>query len=160
MDNFCAPGAEQCSLVGMTHKDLPDDWPARPLDDPAVAPDVVDLCVRDRDRAVGGLSVLYCRRDGTLGQPVFVQEVAAGELPEVVERLVEAGTELPGVGGVVVSVVRPWGAVDDADRAAHQRALDVCRAVGLRLLGMYVVTRAGVTLLPVADGLTAPRDVA
>lgn len=144
----------------MSYLDLPDDWPSRPLDDPCVGPDIVDLCVRDSDREEGGLSVLYCRRDGSLAQPVFFEARHAVDLLETAERLVEAAAELPGVGGVVVSVVRPGGAVDDGDRMAHQRVIEVCRALGLRLFGMYVVTRARVTPLPLAEALRAPRDVA
>lgn len=144
----------------MSFDDLPADWPARPLDDVPLATSVVDLCVSNLDRHVGGLSVLLCRTDRTLSQPMFVEEVPRVELCEAVARLVEAGSQLPGVGGVVVSVVRPWGAVTDLDRAAHQSALDACRASGLLMLGMYVVTLAGVTHLPLAEGLAGRTDVA
>jgi hypothetical protein len=144
----------------MTFHDLPDDWHSRRLDDPTVAPSIVDLCISDRDRSTGGLSVLLCRTDGTLSQPVFLERVPAHELPVAVERLVHAATHLPGVGGVVVSVVRCGGAVTDGDRRVHQRAIEECRAAGLPLLGTYVVTRASVTPLPVASELGASRDVA
>lgn len=144
----------------MTFHDLPQDWPTRRLDDPTVAPSIVDLCVSDADRDAGGLSVLFCRSDGTLSQPVFLERVPARELPLAVRRVVHAASHLPGVGGVVVSVVRRWGAVTDADRQVHQRAIEECRAAGLALLGAYVVTRASVEPLPVAAGLTAPREVA
>ena len=153
MDNFCAAGAGRAMLPRMSFEDLPKDWPARPLDDVSVGASVVDLCVSDRDRGVGGLSVLLCRTDRTLSQPVFVEDVPGSELCEVVARMVEAGSHLPGVGGVVVSVVRPWGAVTDLDHAAHQSALEACRGSGIPLLGMYVVTRASVTHLPLAEGL-------
>ena len=144
----------------MSFDDLPADWPARPLDDLTVAPSVVDLCVSDRDRRVGGLSVLLCRPDRTLSQPMFVEGVPRAQLCEAVARMVDAGSHLPGVGGVVVSVVRPWGAVTDLDRAAHQSALDACRVSGLTLLGMYVVTLASVTHLPLAEELGGRTDVA
>ena len=84
MDNFCAAGAGRAMLPRMSFKDLPKDWPARPLDDVSVGASVVDLCVSDRDRGVGGLSVLLCRTDRTLSQPVFVEEVPGSELCEVV----------------------------------------------------------------------------
>ncbi|GAA5161563.1 hypothetical protein [Ornithinimicrobium tianjinense] len=144
----------------MSFEDLPDNWPERSLADPTFAADVVDLCVSDADRRIGGLSVLLARLDGALSQPIFVGSIPAEELTDAVTRLVEVAEHLPGVGGVVLSLVRPWGAVSDADRVVHQHAIEVCRASPVPLLGTYVVTRASVTHLPVAEELRIPGDAA
>lgn len=143
----------------MTFHDLPKDWPHRSLADPRTAADVLDLCVSDRDRSAGGLSVLLCRHDHTLAQPVFVGPLDdAPDLPDLLDRLVEMTTSVPGVAALVLAVVRSWGGVSDADRRLHQHAIEVCRARGVDLLGTYLVTGLAVTRLPVADHLVAPQS--
>lgn len=135
----------------MSFQDLPDDWPTRPLHDPALATDVLDLCVSDRDRLTGGLSVLCCREDATLSQPIFVaNDGTEGDLAWGVEQMVSILAELPGVGGMVMAAVRPTGHVTDEDRRAHERAMSACRSHGLALWGFYLVTHAAITPLPVA----------
>lgn len=150
----------------MSFDDLPRDWPTRSLADHVFAADVLDLCVSDADRTTGGLSVLLCRPDGSLSQPLFVAEVPdeAG-LREAVSAVVLGSLSLPGVDGLVVAAVRARGAVTDADRRVHQHAIEVCRRALLRLHGTFVVTRSRVTHLPVAAQLRSvqavqPRDVA
>ncbi len=39
----------------MTYQDLPTDWPSRPVTDPAITSDLLDLVVRDADRVDGAL---------------------------------------------------------------------------------------------------------
>lgn len=147
----------------MSFDDLPPDWPTRSLADPTFAADVLDLCVSDSDRLTGGLSVLLCRPDGSLSQPLFVADVPheAG-FREAVSAVVLGSLSLPGVDGVVVAVVRRSGGVTDADRRLHQHAIEVCRRALLTLHGTFVVTCLGVKHLPVATQLhtVQPRDVA
>lgn len=144
----------------MTFQDLPRDWPARPLSDPVLAADVLDLCVTDGDRIQGGLSVLLCRRDDTLAQPVFVGDVPEDDLCATISRILDVTEEMGDVGAIVVGIVRSWGSVTDADRMVHQRAIEVCGSAGLRLLGTFVVTTGGVTHLPVAAELLARHGAA
>lgn len=145
----------------MTFEDLPDDWPSRPLGEPGFTADLLDLCVTHGDRLQCGLSVLICRRDATLAQPVFVGEIPdEDELPQTVERLVELTQEMPDVGGVVLGFVRPWGSVTDRDRALHQHAIEVCGRAGVRLLGTFVVTTAGIAHLPVEAGVVERHGAA
>jgi hypothetical protein len=145
----------------MSFDDLPQDWPTRSLADPVLAADVLDLVVNDRDRMQGGLSFLLCRGDGRLSQPVFV-----GQIPhqaarrETVGSTVLTAVTLPGVGGLVVGIVKPWGGVDDDDRALHEHILAMCRRAQLPLLGTYVVTGTGIDRLPVAAGLQDVGDQA
>ncbi|MDO5740169.1 MAG: hypothetical protein Q4P07_08480 [Ornithinimicrobium sp.] len=138
----------------MSFDDLPRDWPSRPLRDPDFTADVLDLCVSDQDRTAGGLAVLFCRRDDTLAQPVFVGDIPDEQgLLDALVSLGRATVEMPPVAGAVMAIVRPWGAVCDGDRRAHQQAIEVCRGVGITLLGMYVVTRTSISCLPVAPEL-------
>jgi hypothetical protein len=145
----------------MSYQDLPRDWPTRSLADPAFAADVLDLCVSDADRMTVGLSFLLCRADGSLSQPVFVGRIPhETAMRETLATTVLTCVTLAGVGGLVVGIVRPWGGVNDQDRALHQLALEVCRRARLDLHGTFVVTGAGVTHLPVAEQLRSGQDVA
>ncbi len=145
----------------MSFSDLPRDWPARSLADPTFAADVLDLCVSDADRMTGGVSFLLCRADGSLAQPVFVRGLPhETAMRETVAATVLTCLTLAGVGGLVIAVVRPWGAVDDRDRRLHQLAIEVCRRAAIDLHGTFVVTGAGVTHLPVAAPLRSGQDVA
>ncbi|WP_151524188.1 hypothetical protein [Serinicoccus kebangsaanensis] len=140
----------------MSFENLPDDWPTRSLDDPALAADVVDLVVSDADRSAGALGFLLCRPGGSLAQPVVVGEVGREDPREVVGRMIPVIEDLPDTPGFVLVLARPRGGVTDADRSLHQYALDACQDAGLSLWGTYLATHAGVTHLPVAAGLV-PR---
>lgn len=145
----------------MTFHDLPPDWPTRSLADPLFAADLLDLCVSDADRTTGGLSFLLCRGDGSLAQPVFVGDIPhETALRETVSATVLSCVTLAGIGGVVVGIARSWGLVSDQDRRLHQHALEVCGRALVDLHGTFVVTGAGVTHLPVAQGLRSGQDVA
>lgn len=145
----------------MTFEDVPDDWPTRPLSDQVLAADLLDLCITDQDRMKGGLSLLLCRRDDTLAQPVFVGDIPRpDELWFTMERTLEITAEVPEAAAVVVALVRHWGTVTDADRALHQHAIEVCGRTGIRLLGTFLVTSAGVTPLPVASALLSRHGAA
>lgn len=141
----------------MTYEDLPSDWPARSLADPALAADVVDLVVSDLDRSSGGLSFLLCRPGGTLSQPVFVETQGCPDRADVVRQMTDGLREVPEVRGLVLAVAKQFGGLDDDDRRVHDAALQVCRELGLTLHGTYLATHAGVRLLPVAVELTSHR---
>ena len=138
--------------------ELDPDLPPFPPDlaDPATAAEVLDLLITPEDRRGGGIGVLLCARDDTLLQPIFVGGLPGQEgLLAGIGRLVGITREMPMVASLVLAVVKPWGHVTDTDRAAHQRAIEECCAVGVRLLGTYVVTTAEVIPLPVGPGLAA-----
>jgi hypothetical protein len=61
----------------MTFEDLPNDWSDRPLTDPALLSDVLDLVVFEKDRAAGAVSFLLCDDEGRLVQPVTIGELPA-----------------------------------------------------------------------------------
>lgn len=143
----------------MSFEDLPDDWPTRSLDDAATARDVLDLVVRDGDRTRPGIAVLLCNGAGRLLQPVIVHDATPSrDLRDDLRvlRTVVLGETSGGGHGVLVpavlmALVRPSGAVGDVDRAWHQRVIEVCRAAGVRLLGVHLVTRSRVETLPGPD---------
>ncbi|WP_295702684.1 hypothetical protein [Lapillicoccus sp.] len=129
----------------MSFDDLPDDWKSRPLTDPRLAADVVDLFVRDDDRRAGAVAVLVCDDEHRLLQPVVVT-MDADPVPLVDKQLVvERFTELVGHGlgsSLILAVARPRGAfLTDGDREWHEVAIRGCREAGIDLLGLFVVTR-------------------
>lgn len=138
-------------MRGMSFEDLPHDWPTRPLSDATVAPDVVDLVVRDGDREGGCLGILLCGRDHRLLQPVTITDLD-GE-PHVVHR--DPVDTLLGhlsgqIGGVVVAVGRPRGLhPDDEARTWHEAVIASCRDHDVPLLGTYLATVHGVVEMPV-----------
>lgn len=141
---------------------LPTDWYARSLADPALAGELLDAIVTPADRSRGGVSLLLCRGDGRLAQPVFVEGAHdEGAQRETISAIALNCVSMPGVGGLVVAMVRPWGvSITDADRRVHQHAIDVCRRAPLDLHGTFVVTKGGIVALPVAPELVGRWDVA
>lgn len=51
-------------------------------------------------------------------------------------------------GSLVLGIVRAYGPLVDSERAWHQRAIQKCRHARVPLLGVHLVTRAGVRVLP------------
>lgn len=152
MDNFGGGWGWSGTLVSMSFEDLPRDWATRPLTDPAIFADVIDLLVSSRDRLDGAVHVLLCGRTGRLLQPCAV---STRDMPPGADRrkafdvfarvLADSGDD----GGIVVAIARDGRAgVTDSDREWHQAALEVCREHGIRLLGVAVATPRGVVRLP------------
>lgn len=146
----------------MTFKDLPPDWPTRPVTDSDITADLLDLIVRDADRVGGAMCLLLCGKDGRLVQPLVVSELPAQPDPAERRHLFEFLRPLVGpagfLGGVLVAIARerdPF--VTDADRAWHESAIQGCRAAGLQLLGVWLVTRQAIQRLP--DGADLDRDL-
>jgi hypothetical protein len=61
----------------MTFENLPDGWSDRPLTDPALVSDVLDLVVFAKDRAAGAVSFLLCDDEARLVQPFTIGELPA-----------------------------------------------------------------------------------
>ena len=139
----------------MSFRDLPPDWPRRPLTDVVLARDVLDLCVSDVARREAGLCLLALRGDLSLAQPFFV----GGPVPRLERRSMLAGLvsrcipPRPG-GGLVLGIAHASAAVSDEDRRVHQHVIEICRDSGVRLLSAHLVSLTGV------DDLPAARDAA
>jgi len=156
----------------MAFTDLPSDWPQRPVTDPAIFTDLVDLIVAVRDRSRGCLSVWLCGPTGRLIQPILVE--APDELPNEASGPVRWGSDAfaatqmrraleslatvlsphatPGSGLVVVIGRSGRADTTDDDRHTHQTAIEVCRTHGIPLLGAAVATPERVWALPSAAG--------
>jgi hypothetical protein len=148
----------------MSFEDLPPDWAERPLTDPDVTADVLDLVIRDADRAVGSVAALLCNRAGRLVQPVVIAMPRGGVTAR--DRRLVLDTMCAGVvrvsesepGSLLVAVARPQGrAVTGADRAWRDSARLSCADHGVRLLATWLVTREAILPVdvPVADQRSA-----
>lgn len=138
-------------LCRMSFEDLPPDWPSRPLSDPLLAGDVLDLCVSRADRLHGGLSVLVLRPDLTLAQPIFV----AGSMPSegrgaALSTLFLACSANAADAAFVVAIVHEQTALSDEDRALHQGVIEVCRKLGFTVVSTHLVTANAAEILPIS----------
>jgi hypothetical protein len=147
----------------MTFNDLPADWSSRPVTDPQMFGDVIDLLVGDQDRATGTIHVLLCDESGRLLQPCAVtagglagdESVADTERRALIDPFATALAAQHPNGGLIVALGRPGATTETAtDRRWQQAAEATCRQHHLRLLGCAVATRGGVFRLP--DRCEAP----
>jgi hypothetical protein len=135
----------------MTFDDLPDDWSDRPLTDPALVADVLDLVVFARDRQQGAVSFLLCDEDARLVQPVTITDIPATAAVDDRRRCLRTVVgAMSGRGGLLVAVAREDGlSVCASDEAWRDAAVAEC-SDGVRLLGVHVVTHAGSREVPAA----------
>jgi len=135
----------------MTFEDLPSNSNELPLTDRQLAADVIDLIIKESERAAGCVGLMLCDEGDRGVQPVVVNEVphdadqrTFGDLLDAVLPLVAERS-----GSIVVGRGRPRGTrPTDADRAWHEEAIRGCRRHGVRLLGFYLATADGVFPLP------------
>jgi hypothetical protein len=148
-------------LVGMSFEDLPADWPRRPVTDPEITADLLDLIVGDQDRAVGALGILLCSRDERLLQPVVVEapdlRASAAERRQGFDKLCAAFCHLsePGADsgdsglGMLVALARPGPvAATPGDLRWRDTAVRSCLDYGVALLGVWLVTPEVIRPLP------------
>ncbi len=156
MENSDAESHEVAKMKCMSFEDLPRNVRDLPLNDPRLAGDVIDLIVTEESRHYGSLGIMICDAEDRGVQPIlFSDKDERVDLDGVTQLLLLVLPLAAGVGGsVLLGRGRPRGLnPDDADRAWHQRAIDLCREHGVRLLGFHVATRDGVFTMP--EPLTA-----
>lgn len=138
----------------MSFHDLPADWPTRPLTDPPLVADVLDLFVTERDRQQGALFILLCDEHDQLAIPTACNDpdpfASAAQRESAVRTILQGGAVL-GNGSFLVAVARP-GALDirDGDQAWAEAAAAAATDGPLRLLGVHVVTPLGSRAIPLA----------
>jgi hypothetical protein len=138
----------------MTFEDLPEDWPHRPVTDPALFDDVVDLVVTERDRRRGALYILLCDEGGRLLQPCAVTDLGPGcePDPQLIEPFAKALVHQCPDGGLVVVVARCGvPAPRETDVRWARAAEAICAGWDARLLAAAVATPAGVFRLSALD---------
>ena len=132
----------------MGFDDLPDDWSERPLTDPHLVRDVLDLVVFDKDRRAGALSILICDEEGRLVQPVTITEIPEVSQADRVRCLSNLVNAIDRKGSLLFALARPDGlSITDTDMAWLRAAESAC-GQDVRLLGLYVVTCHGSREVP------------
>lgn len=141
----------------MSFDDLPDDWPDRPLTDPRLVADVLDLIVSDADRRSGALAVLLCDGAARLVQPGIIGDLDDAATEE--DRCLALGSFVRGLStsfgrcaSILFALARADGlSVTPDDRAWARAARDAC-GDDVRLLGFHLVTRHGSREVPATSG--------
>ena len=152
----------------MGFDDLPDDWSDRPLTDPRLLSDVLDLVVMERDRRASALGVLICDGHQRLVLPVMIGELddLAGDddrrkgletIAMAVRGFVLGDAGGTGRPGIHLAIARRDGlSITRSDRSWQRAAMSVC-ADDIDLLGVHVVTCDGSrTMPPVALDVDRP----
>jgi hypothetical protein len=136
----------------MAFTDLPPDWPTRPITDPALLPDVLDLVVDERARVTGSLFLLFCDRGDRLVLPMEIGELASAPTghaaAEMLLPIMRKVSDMEPDGGVLAAIARPGGLSVTRDDVAW--ADTVCTAARglLRLRGVHVITLDGSRPVP------------
>jgi hypothetical protein len=140
----------------MGFEDLPDDWPDRPLTEPQLLADVLDLIVSHRDRVEGAIGVLVCDADQRLLVPAVIgdlDDVAPdADRSEGLRNFVSAvvggmGTDA-GPLGLHFSIARRYGLSITPDDVRWRDAAVAACASRVTLLGVHLVTVEGSRLVP------------
>jgi hypothetical protein len=140
----------------MGFEDLPDDWPDRPLTDPQLLSDVLDLTVSNRDRVAGAIGVLVCDSDQRLLVPAVIGELDqmapdAGRLEGLrnfVSAVVDGIGADAGALGLHFSIARRYGLSITPDDVRWRDAAIAACASRATLLGVHLVTVEGSRLVP------------
>lgn len=131
----------------MAFTDLPSDWGDRPLTDPRLVADVLDLVVSERSRRDGALCLLVCDGTDRLRVPIVVDDMPVGAPPSGEDPvLVRLFDDLASIGddlSVLVAIGRDGGLSVTAHDRAWAQAVASAAAGRLRVLGVHVVTLDG-----------------
>lgn len=136
----------------MAFTDLPDDWDSRPITDPRLLPDVLDLVVSEQSRARGSLYLLVCDASDRLVLPMQVTDLdeattartRSALLTPVLDMVIEVQPDA----GVLAALGRPGGLSVTRDDREWAEALCAACARRARLLGVHVVTMEGSRPVP------------
>ena len=140
----------------MGFEDLPDDWPDRPLTDPQLLADVLDLTVSYRDRVTGAIGVLVCDQEQRLLVPAVIGELddvaPDADRSEGLGNFVSAVVD--GIGsdgeplGLHFSIARRHGLSISSDDVRWRDAAVAACAGRVTLLGVHLVTTEGSRVVP------------
>jgi hypothetical protein len=130
--------------------DLPEGWKQRPLTDPRLVADVLDLIVSDADRCAGGLAVLLCDEQARLLQPGIISELDYDSSEAERSRMlgVFMTNMAPYFESALFALARADGLSITADDQRWARAVQRACSGEVRLLGFHLVTRDGSRLVP------------
>ncbi|TWD84783.1 hypothetical protein FB561_5979 [Kribbella amoyensis] len=147
----------------MTFTRLPKDWRRQPLSDPVLAADVIDLYCTVGDRRRGSLMVVICDEEERFRGAIAVDlselspDLDPRGMTEALKPVVDPLSVYP-EGALILALARvgPMG-ITASDAAWLEASVQVCRVLGIRLLGFYVASRSTVERvdLPAAEAPAA-----
>jgi hypothetical protein len=134
----------------MSFDDLPEGWKERPLTEPRLVADVLDLMVSDADRCAGALAVLLCDEQGRLLQPGIISDLDydASEAERSALLASFVTNLVPWFDSVLFALARADGLSITADDERWARAVQYACSGEMRLLGFHLITRDGSRLVP------------
>lgn len=140
----------------MGFQDLADDDLNKPLTEPTLIANVLDLCISAADRQAGAIAALLCDADGRLVQPTIISDIepdpTEAERDQLVGVLVDVLAQVDG--SLMLAVARRDGlSVTPDDVAWCNAAARGCAGSGVRFLGGYVVTMTGSREVPNGDAV-------
>lgn len=134
----------------MGFQDLPEGWRERPLTDPLLVADVLDLMVSDADRCAGALAVLLCDEQARLMQPGIISDLDydSSEAERCRMLAIFVANLAPYFDSVLFALARADGLSITADDESWARSVQYACSGEVRLLGFHLVTRDGSRLVP------------
>ncbi|MEZ5185731.1 MAG: hypothetical protein R2720_08300 [Candidatus Nanopelagicales bacterium] len=130
----------------MSFEDLPDEWPAIPLQDPTHIADVLDLYVSMRARHEGALVVVVCDDQRRPVQPMQIDGVGRLPPPYAADHLARMAASLadafPGA-TALFALARRGGLSVTAGDQAWRRCVEASFSEKLPVIGFHLVTPGG-----------------
>jgi hypothetical protein len=136
----------------MTFSDLPTNWLSRPLTDPTLAANAIDLFVTEADRRRGVLAALICdgrarfRTSMLLDLPRDAPLASAKSCVRALAPLVPVLEGRPD-GALILALGRPRPD-PTSDHDWTQAAIQTCRTASIRLLAFYLATPTELRAVP------------
>lgn len=160
MDNR-GSGGKRRHILGMTFSDLPTNWLTRPLTDPVLAANAVDLFVTEAERRQGVLAALICDRrarfrtsilldlprDAPLASPKSCIRALAPLIPVLESR--------PD-GALILALGRPKPD-PPSDHDWTEAAIQTCQSASIHLLAFYLATPTELHAVPLPTPLRPAR---
>lgn len=145
------PVADPRHDVVMSYHDLPEDIRTRPLSEPILQGNVVDLVLGIEERRSAAVALMLCDQQDRGLQPIVLTDLPEDAAVEELERLLDLVLPVVGEmqGSILVGRGRRRGLLPtDLDRAWHQATIQACARHGVRLLGFHLASPDGVAALP------------
>ncbi|GAA0929864.1 hypothetical protein GCM10009554_12530 [Kribbella koreensis] len=136
----------------MTFSDLPTNWLTRPLTDPVLAANAVDLFVTAGERRQGVLAALICDGRARFRTSILL-DLPRDAPPASPKSCIRALAPLVPVlqcrpdGALILALGRPKPD-PPSDHDWTQAALQTCQAASIRLLAFYVATPTELHAVP------------
>jgi hypothetical protein len=144
----------------MTFSDLPTNWLTRPLTDPVLAANAVDLFVTEGERRQGVLAALICDRRARFRTSILLdlpRDAPLASPKSCIRALAPLIPVLEGRpdGALILALGRPKPD-PPSDDDWTQAAIHICRTASIRLLAFYLATPTDLHAVPLHA--TPPPD--